>query len=119
LKQKYGSAIPRPDLVEKIVKAISEEYKWVRVQVDNIWQAGSELILTDYKFPTSSGLNTLLNTEPVMYSSQVTIGKMVAKKLGIEITQTMVSPFDINNTRFINMPVPFSQEFEDEIMDVG
>ncbi|WP_194591776.1 hypothetical protein, partial [Vibrio anguillarum] len=77
LKQKYGSAIPRPDLVEKIVKAISEEYKWVRVQVDNIWQAGSELILTDYKFPTSSGLNTLLNTEPVMYSSQVTIGKMV------------------------------------------
>lgn len=124
LVAKYGSAHTRPDLVHKVLQYKSQPqtqaFNWARVQIDDIWQVGdNELILTDYKFPTPDSLTSLVYQEPCMYSSQVTLGKMIAHELGIPITKTEVAPLNIVTCEFEDIDVPFDAEFEEEIMTVG
>lgn len=123
LFSQYGHAHQRPDLVQKILQYRTDpafaKFNWARVQIDDIWEAGDELILLDYKFPTPEGLKTLVYQEPCMYSSQVTLGKMIAHELDIPITRTQVCPIDIVTCSFKDIEVPFNEEFEAEIMKVG
>lgn len=123
LAKKYSSVNQRPDLVKQIVEYKNNtklnKFDWARVQVDDIWQADDKLILTDYKFPTASSLYALKRQSVVMYAPQVTLGKMIAHELGIPITDTIVSPINIEKCQFENIEVPFDKELEERIMDIG
>ncbi|MEZ8262537.1 hypothetical protein AB6C46_10680 [Vibrio sp. 10N.237.312.C02] len=119
LQKKYTLVRERPDLVERIVNANLPDFNWARVQVDQIWEVDGKIILLDYKFPSEGGLKTLLYEEPLMYSTQCTIGKMIANRLGIEIDEVMVSPYNMTTDSFDDINVPFDSEFEAEILHVG
>lgn len=119
LKTRYKKVTKRDDLVNLIANANFDEFKWVRVQVDAIFECDGEIILIDAKFPSPDGLKALKYQEPVMYTGQVRIGKMIANRLGIDVAEVMVSPFDIVKCKFDNIIVPFDHKLEDELLDVG
>lgn len=119
LEAKYSVVRERPDLVDKIRNANLEVFDWARVQVDSIWECDGKLFLYDYKFPSEDGLVTLKYQEPVMYSSQVTIGRMVARELGIQIDKTIVAPYSVKTDSFHDIEVDFNPDFEADIMHVG
>ncbi len=119
LSEKYSMVRERPDLVDRIVNADLDEFKWARVQVDQIWECDGKIILQDYKFPSEGGLKTLLYQEPIMYTSQVTIGKMIANAIGIQIDEVMVCPYDSLTDSFKNIVVEEDLEDEAEIAHVG
>ncbi|MEZ9699631.1 hypothetical protein AB4455_19460 [Vibrio sp. 10N.261.46.E12] len=119
LEAKYSVVRERPDLVDKIRNANLAMFEWARVQVDAIWECDGQLFLYDYKFPSEDGLVSLKYQEPVMYSSQVTIGRMVARELGIEIDKTIVAPYSVQTDSFHDIDIEFNSDFEADIMHVG
>jgi hypothetical protein len=109
----------RPDITEAILNAADSSLYWARVQVDDVYEIDGKLIVVDYKCPTEKGLVSLLNLEPVMYSAQVTIAKMIGKEIGIKIDELYVLPLDIKTMEVVPMPVEIDAEFELEIREVG
>ncbi|MFM2668596.1 hypothetical protein AAFX24_28035 [Vibrio mediterranei] len=118
LKQNHRSVIRRPDIAEAIVSAELDKFKFTRVQVDDVWECDGKLLIDDYKAPSESGLTTLLNSEPVTYTAQVTIAKMVANELGYDIHSTQIVPLNWSKYRLDIIDVPFDLAFEAEIIEV-
>lgn len=124
------NVVRRQDLIEKITAArLNPKYSdldFGRVQVDDILEVnGKHRILIDYKAPSKGGLQTLLNSEPLMYSSQVVLGKIIAERIGVNIDEVRVVPFDYDNFNFPTiedtslLQIPNEPDFEKEIIEVG
>ncbi|WP_119564627.1 hypothetical protein [Vibrio cholerae] len=118
LSEKYKTVKNRPDIKRKILEA-KAIYPWARVQVDDVWFCDGKLILTDYKVPSVQSFNAMMYSEPLTYSCQTTLGKMIAKSIGIEIDLMTVCPLDINKGRVNEIIVEEDQKLEEEIIETG
>lgn len=94
--------------------------RFARIQIDDIYELpDGRLLLTDYKVPTEKALYNLVRSDPVVYSGQVTLGKMLAREAGIKIDLMSIAVYDHTNFKIEPIEVDANETFEKEIEQVG
>lgn len=115
----------RDDLFDKFMNFVDPDPRlsWLIGSPDDILEVDGELIIVDYKAPTSGTIAAYAhypkNKAPIYYEAQLHHYSTIAQKLGLKVASTMLASLDYDKFEFDLRYIPLRPQFQQELLDAG
>ena len=115
----------RDDLFDKFMNFQDPDPKlsWLIGSPDDIIEVDGNLIIVDYKAPTSGTIAAYASyprdQAPIYYEAQLHHYSTIAQKLGMNVSSTMLASLDYDKFTFDLRYIALRPDFQQELLDAG